>query len=84
MSANNQVLIKEYKGKWYVFNNVNAESWSEKNEISLKESDANFTTKEAAVAHGFKLDEANDDIYPNSEYGVRFKLAKDGADVTII
>lgn len=32
MSANNQILVKEHKGKWYVFDNVNAESWDGKNE----------------------------------------------------
>jgi len=91
MSQNNQVIIKEHKGLWLVFNNVMAESWynpskpEAENELSVKEANAAFKTKEEAMNHAFLLDDEIDDYgYPNSEYGVHFNLAKDGASVTII
>ena len=85
MSQNNQILIKQYKGKWYVINNVTAESWSGTNTIYLDEKSGCFETKEEALKFAHKLDEKIWDIgLPNSEYGVRFDtLAKDGAEVNI-
>jgi len=85
MSQNNQVLLKQYKGKWYVWNNIMAESWSEDNEISLKRAKC-FDTKEEALVYAFKIDKETNEIgLPNSEYGVQIdELAKDYAKVKII
>jgi len=91
MSANNQVLVKEYEGRWYVFNNIQAESWCDdngehENELYLDEAHQWFDTKEDAIIYAHKLDEQFDEEWgmPNSEYGVHFNLAKDGADVKIL
>ena len=87
MSANNQTLIKEYKGKWYVFTNVNAESWGwneEKNEpapntLSIKEADGIFNTRDEAYNEAVKLTDYE------VEYGVQFnRLCKDDAEVILI
>ena len=85
MSANNQILVKEHKGKWYVFDNVTAESWSKKNALYRTEAVGCYWERDAALDRAEKLlDEAIDDGYP-VEYGIQFeKLAKDGADVKII
>lgn len=82
MSANNQILVKEHKGRWYVFDNVNAESWdeNEKNELSLKEAEASFGTRAEALEFAHDLEMIGD----GTEYGVGEFLAKDGADVKII
>jgi hypothetical protein len=97
MSANNQVLVADYKGKWYVFNNVPAESWgewddetnkeiSDKNYLSIKTANAVFDTEQEAVNKAFEIDREVDDEWgmPNSEYGVQInELAKDGEKVII-
>lgn len=83
MSANNQTLVKEHKGKWYVFPDINAESWSERNEISHKEGFAYDTIEEAYKA-AEKANNEIDDYGYGIEYGVSGKLIKDGADVNII
>lgn len=83
MSSNNQILVKKHKGYWYVFDDIMAESWSEKNELSLGSADGRFTTKENAIkfAETLKLDRYYPDII---EYGVVVgKLIKDDASVTI-
>lgn len=91
MSANNQVLVKEYKGHWYVFNNVMAESWydpatNKENELSIKRAKKKFDTEPEAYDYAYKIDNEVDERfgYANSEYGVHSKLAKDGAEVIII
>lgn len=85
MSMNNQVLIAEHKGKWYVFDNIMAESWSDKNELSITDAKKSFDDRHEAMDYAFKIDEEIDDYgYPNSEYGVGFTLAKDGASVKIL
>jgi len=85
MSANNQVLVKEFKGRWYVFNNIMAESWSDKNELNIKEAISSFSTEEKAMEYAYKVDAEEDEFVGfNSEYGVSKKLVKDNADVTII
>lgn len=79
MSANNQILIKEYKGKWYVFD-VMAESWENAegkvNPLSLKSAVGEYSTKAQALEYGLA-------ISVHTEYGVADRLIKDGADVTI-
>ena len=76
MSANNQILLKKYKGKWYVFN-VMAESWSKTNRLNVKEAIKSFYLK--TVALKFAMNIAFD-----TEYGVGEVLIKDGARVKII
>jgi len=82
MSANNQILIHKHKDHWLVFDSVSAESWSDKNEISLKEAEV-FTTEQEAlnkaseIMYGLEWPEVR-------EYGIQFKLAKDGKDITVI
>jgi len=84
MSANNQVLIKEYKGKWYVFNNIMAESWSEKNELSIKRADAVCSTYKKASEKAVEFENTSDDFTGfNTEYGIDNVLIKDGANVTL-
>ena len=93
MSANNQTLIKEHKGKWYVFTNVSAESWCEldenvkiiggrDNEISLKQAVGPFETRDKAFEKAWELDR---DDFGGTEYGVQFnRLCKDDAEVVVI
>ena len=95
MSANNQTLIKEHEGKWYVFTNVMAESWcyydratgkfdeSRKNELSLKFADGIYSSRDEAFEAAREL-EMKDDL-GGTEYGVQFnRLCKDDAEVTLI
>jgi len=94
MSRNDQILVKEHNGKFYVFD-VMAESWgewdedlnkpiiSDKNKLSVKEAKGVFDTREEAVMFGHKLDEEDD--WGGSEYGVvNETLYKDGAPVEIV
>ena len=88
MSANNQTLIKEYKGKFYIFTNIQAESWCDENmehvnELSLKEGVEPFDTRDQAFEKALKLDK--DDDYGGTEYGVQFnRLCKDDSEVILI
>ena len=84
MSANNQVLIKKYKSKWYVFNNIMAESWSKKNELNIKKADNVCDTKKEAFEVAECLERnPNEFTNINTEYGIGTKLIKDGADVEL-
>jgi len=83
MSANNQILIKKHNNKYYVFDNVMAESWSKENEISGKLAVGIYNTEQEA------LDKASEIMYglewpDEREYGIQYKLFKDNADVKII
>ena len=82
MSRNDQMLVKEHNGQFFVFN-VMAESWGDgKNELSYKQSLGNFPTREEAHKHAHEID--NQDEWGGSEYGVVDDvLCKDGASVTI-
>lgn len=95
MSANNQTLIKEYKGKWYVFTNIQAESWCEiddndriiegrDNELLLKRAIAVCDSREEALDKAFELDKGEGEYGEGTEYGVAEFLVKDGADIKII
>lgn len=96
MSANSQTLIKEYKGKYYVFSNIQAESWCEVdekgkivegrvNELRLMSADAVCDTRDEAIKIAGKLDEQESQFGEGSEYGICFdKLYKDDADVNIV
>jgi hypothetical protein len=89
MSANNQILIKKYRNKWYVFNNVQAESWYDEkgnfNHIQLDSACGEFKGKQAAYDYAQELEEAGDDFTGfNTEYGMAEYLIKDGGEVTII
>lgn len=92
MSKNNQVLIKEHKGKFYVFD-IMAESWGNFDEEGKLISDTNmlhvdealnyFPTREKAYKFAKKYEAADD--FGGSEYGIVNEiLCKDGASVEII
>lgn len=83
MSANNQTLIKEYKNKWYVFTNVNAESWSDrKNILSIKGANGVFDEMDEAYHFALDLDKKQGQFEEGTEYGVQFdRLCKDDAEV---
>ncbi len=84
MSANNQLLIKKYKGKWYLFNCM-AESWSYKgkdNVLFTNEAIGVYKTKSKALNKAVKILKSG---IPIIEYGVwEDVLAKDGAGVKIM
>ena len=82
MSRNDQILVKKYKEKYYVFD-VMAESWSKTNSLNIKEAKGVFNTREEALS--FAHDYDNKDEWGGSEYGVREEtLSKDGAKVKIV
>jgi len=89
MSANNQTLLKFFKGKWYVFSNVMAESWSDedgehRNELSLKEAAGVYDTRDEAFEAALKLDAKQGQFEEGTEYGIVCdKLIKDDAPVII-
>jgi len=82
MSANNQILIKEHKGRFYVFDDINAESWDEVNTLSIKEAVGVFDNRDDAYNCAVQIErESRHEI----EYGVQFnRLCKDDAEVKII
>lgn len=80
MSANDQMFVGEYKGKWYVFN-VQAESWDETNVVHKRQAIECFKTKEEAMVFADDYDQKQD--YP-SEYGTSTRLIKDYAEVKIV
>lgn len=80
MSANDQMLIKKFKGKFYVFN-VMAESWSKTNPLKLSLSKKSFDTFEDA--YKFSIKWTWDDGF-SPEYDPSIRLVKDGSDVKII
>ena len=95
MSANNQTLIKEHQGKFYVFTNVMAESWvhydeatgkfddTRINELSLASARACFDRRDDAFFAACEMDE--DDDMGGTEYGVQFnRLCKDDGEVKIV
>ena len=84
MSANNQTLIKEYKGKWYVFTDVMAESWSKKNKLLIKKAKAVCENRDEAYEKALDLDAKCGQFEEGTEYGVQFRrLCKDDAEVEI-
>jgi len=86
MSRNDQLLVKEYKGKFYVFD-VMAESWGgfkdqPINHLDVSEAIGVADTRADAHRLAYKYD--LEDEMGGSEYGVVDDLLyKDGADVTI-
>jgi hypothetical protein len=83
MSANNQILVADYKNRWYVFNYMLAESWDEKNNLSIQQSQANFKSKQEAMEYAEKL--YNETEWPDEiEYGIGVNiLIKDNSKVII-
>jgi hypothetical protein len=91
MSRNDQLLVKEYNGEYYVFD-VMAESWGEwkgnkfisgKNKLNISQAKGVFNTREEAHDFARKLDEKDD--WGGSEYGIVDEvLYKDGAKVVIV
>lgn len=85
MSRNDQLLVKEHKGKFYVFE-VMAESWNSElfgdNNLKLTEARGEFETRDAAHKFAHNLD--TNDEWGGSEYGVVDEvLYKDDASVVI-
>ena len=92
MSRNNQLLVKEYKCKFYVFD-VMAESWGkwdyetntiivDVNKLSIISAKGVFDTRKEAHQFAHKID--SEDEWGGSEYGVVDEvLYKDGAPVII-
>lgn len=91
MSINNQMLIKEHKGQFYVFD-VMAESWGEFDEDGNLISKTNYLPVERAKAVCNTREEAHKVAHKldskemlSAEYGViDEKLAKDGAEVVFV
>lgn len=92
MSRNDQLLVKEHQGKFYVFS-VMAESWgetddnfkliSDDNKLPLSKALGGFNTREEAHSFAHKVDQK--DEWGGSEYGVVDEvLYKDGAEVVIV
>jgi len=90
MSANNQTLIKEYKGKWYVFTDIMAESWSDGegnyvNELHLKSAKGVYDSRDEAYSAALELDRECGQFQEGTEYGVHFeRLVKDDKKVKIV
>jgi len=82
MSANDQTLIQQHHdGLYYIFSNVNAESWDEVNTLKITDAvGCGYRTKWGA----YKFAEQIEDEDP-TEYGIRNgELAKDGAKIVLI
>lgn len=80
MSANNQTLIKEHEGKYYIFSNIMAESWDEKNELKVSEAEDIALTLEDAYKKARQIESLDP-----TEYGVQVdELQKDGAEITLL
>lgn len=93
MSANNQTLVKEYKGKWYVFGNVNAESWGwdevkdepAPNYLYKINSDGVFDTRDEAYDFAKMIDHHTGEFGEGTEYGVQFnRTCKDDGAIEIV
>lgn len=74
MSANDQSLLIEYKGKFLAFPNIMAESWSNFNELDIQEA-IEFTSFREAYNWLLRQD---------TEYGISDRLIKDGRKVRLI
>ena len=84
MSANNQTLVVKHKDKWLVYPDVMAESWSNKNELSLEEAII-FYKKPYALDVAHILDGLQGQFEEGTEYGVIVgHLKKDGTKVKIV
>lgn len=80
MSVNNQMLVKEFEGKWYVFD-VMAESWID---AGSKNETINYLSIKQALSSHDSMDEAYTVAHESiTEYGISDHLIKDGADVTL-
>ena len=96
MSANNQTLIKEYKGKWYVFTDIQAESWCEvdgkdkiiegrENELHLNQAKTVCDSRDEAYEKALEIDSKQGQWEEGTEYGVQFnRLCKDDGELKII
>ena len=83
MSNNCETLIQKHNGKFYIFQNVMAESWSEnkmENELPINENVGVFDNFEDAFRQATQIDHEE-----QTEYGVHFEeLIKDGTQVKIV
>lgn len=86
MSQNNQTLIKQHNGKFYVFPDVMAESWDEINELPIKDAKAVYDNRDEAYEFALQADSQVEGMFgpEGTEYGVQFnRLCKDDAEVKL-
>jgi len=86
MSSNDQTLICEENGQFYVFTNINAEKWGEEDCVTLSKKEAKgvFDNREDALIVAGKWDEEESQFGEGSEYGIIFnKLSKDNTSVKL-
>ena len=84
MSANNQTLVVEHRGKWLIYPDTMAESWSKNNELALEEAVIVYK-KPYALELAHILDDLQGEFEEGTEYGVVVGyLKKDGSKVKII
>ena len=86
-------MVKEHKGKWYVFTNIQAESWCEVNDngdiiegrdnrLSIRNAVAVFNSRDEAYEKALEVDREQGPWEEGTEYGVQFnRLCKDDAEV---
>jgi len=86
MSSNDQTLICEEGGQFFVFTSVNAEAWQEgEHTLSKKEAKGVFDNREDALIVAGKWDEEESQFGEGSEYGIIFdKLSKDNTSVRLV
>ena len=79
MSANNQTLIREQNGKFYVFSNVNAEAWSKQPTLSKETAECICDSLEESVNIAVAIEESE-----KTEYGIVLnRLKKDNSKVRL-
>ena len=84
MSANNGTLVKCHKGKYYVYENIMAESWAKKNILLIKNAKKVFNDRNSALTYALKLDKKTGEFEEGTEYGVQFdQLAKDRSNIIL-
>ena len=84
MSSNNETLVKKFKGKYYVYENIMAESWAKKNILLIKNAKKVFNDKDSALTYALKLDKKTGEFQEGTEYSVQFDtLCKDGSEVIL-
>jgi len=85
MSANNQTLIKQHEGKFYVFTDLMAESGGERNVVHKKHAAGVFDNRDEAFEFALEADSKVGQFEEGTEYGVQFnRLCKDDSEVFII
>lgn len=87
MSANNMSIVKEHKGKWYIFIDINAEAWNEPgipHTFSIKHAQGVYNSRDEAFEAAQILDSKCGQYGEGTEYGVHFsRLCKDDTPVEL-